>query len=66
MKEQQREKSFFGVILVLKVIQLICYKSLSNSTWIDSILTKTPQSFQKTYVQETGMSDFHLMQWQLV
>ena len=41
--------------------QLKCYKSPSNLTCIDLILTNAPQKFQSTYVLETGLSDFHLM-----
>ena len=41
--------------------QLTCFKSPSNSTCIDLILTNAPQKFQSTCVLETGLSDFHLM-----
>ena len=41
--------------------QPTCYKSPSNPTCIDLILTNAPQKFQSTCVLETGLSDFHLM-----
>ena len=41
--------------------QPTCYKSPTNPTCINLILTKRPQSLQSTCVLETGLSDFHLM-----
>ena len=38
-----------------------CYKSPTDPTCIDLILTNTPQNFQSTCLLETGLSDFHLM-----
>ena len=37
------------------------YKSPTNPTCIDLILTNRPQSFQSNCVLDTGLSDFHLM-----
>jgi exonuclease III len=36
-----------------------CYKSRSNPTCIDLILTNRPRSFEQSCVIETGLSDFH-------
>ena len=41
--------------------QHTCYKSPSNPTCIDLILTNVPRSFQSTCVIETGLSDFHII-----
>ena len=38
-----------------------CFKSLSNPSSIDLILTNNPRSFMNTQVIETGLSDHHLM-----
>ena len=36
-----------------------CYKNPLNSSCIDLFLTNNVNSFQKTFVSETGFSDFH-------
>ena len=60
--EQQQIKDFCDNYSLKSLIrQPTCYKSLSNPTCIDLILTNAPQRFQITYVLETGLSDFHLM-----
>ena len=41
--------------------QPLCYKSPSNPTCVDLILTNAPQKFQSFCLVETGLSDFHLM-----
>ena len=41
--------------------QATCYKSPTNPTSIDLILTNRPRRFQSTCVLETGLYDFHLM-----
>ena len=41
--------------------QPTCYKNPSHPVRIDLILTNVPRSFQSTFVVETGVSDFHLM-----
>ena len=38
-----------------------CFKSLTNRTCIDLILTNRKRSFQNTCIVETGLSDFHKM-----
>ena len=39
--------------------QQTCYKSPTNPTGVDLILTCRPQSFQCTCALETGLSEFH-------
>ena len=39
--------------------QQTCYKSPTNPKGVDLILTCRPQSFQRTCVLETGLSEFH-------
>ena len=36
-----------------------CYENPLNSSCIDLFLTNNVNSFQKTFVSETGLSDFH-------
>ena len=36
-----------------------CYKNPLNPSCIDLFLTNNVNSFQKTFVSETGLSDFH-------
>ena len=36
-----------------------CYKNPLNSSCIDLFLTNNVNSFQKTFLSETGLSDFH-------
>ena len=36
-----------------------CYKSPLNPSCVDLFLTNNVNSFQKTFVSETGLSDFH-------
>ena len=58
--EEQQIKAFcdnYGLKSLKR--QRTCYKSPSNSTCIDLILTNASQKFQSTCVLETGMSDFH-------
>ena len=38
-----------------------CYKNPNKPSCIDLILTNKPQSFQHSYLIETGLSDFHKM-----
>ena len=60
--EEQQIKAFcnnYGLKSLIR--QPTCYKSPSNPTCIDLILTNAPQKFQSTCVLETGLSDFHLM-----
>ena len=38
-----------------------CYRNPENSSFIDLILTNNPNSFQNSWVIETGLSDFHKM-----
>ena len=61
MKEQQIEAFCDNYGLKGLIRQPTWYKSLSNPTYIDLILTKAPQKFQSTCVMETGLSDFQLM-----
>ena len=60
--EEQQIKDFcdnYGLKSLIR--QPTCYKSPSNPTCIDLILTNAPQKFQNTCVLETGLSDFDLM-----
>ena len=55
-------KSFcenYGLKNLIK--QSTCYKSPSNPTCIDVLLTNVPRSFPGTCVIETGLSDFHMI-----
>ena len=61
MKEQQIKVFCDNCGLKSLIRQPTCYKSPSNLTCIDLILTNAPQKFQSTFVLETGLSDFHLM-----
>ena len=38
-----------------------CYKSKTNPSCIDLILTNKPTCFQNSCVFQTGLSDFHLL-----
>ena len=60
--EKQQIKAFcnnYGLKSLIR--QPTCYKSTSNPTCIDLILTNSPQKFQITCVLETELTDFHLM-----
>ena len=61
MEEQQIKALCDNYGLKVLIRQPTCYKSPSNPTCIDLILTNAPQTFQSTCVLETGLSDFHLM-----
>ena len=61
MKEQQIKVFCDNYGLKSLIRQPTCYKSPSNPTCIDLILTNAPQKFQCTCVLKTGLSDFHLM-----
>ena len=61
VKEQQIKAFCDNCGLKSLIRQPTCYKSPSNLTGIDLILTNAPQKFQSTFVLETGLSDFHLM-----
>ena len=37
------------------------YKNPLNPSYIDLLLTNNVNSFQKTFVSETGLSDFHIL-----
>ena len=43
------------------VTELICYKSLSNPSSIDLVITNSFLSFQNTKAISTGLPDFHKM-----
>ena len=36
-----------------------CYKNPNNPGWIDLMLTNKARRFQRFFVIETGLSDFH-------
>ena len=38
-----------------------CYKNPNNPSFIDLFLTNRARSFHKTWVFETGLSDFHTL-----
>ena len=61
MKEQQINAFCDNYDLKNLIRQPTCYKSPSNPTCIDLILTNAPLKFQSSCVLETGLSDFHLM-----
>ena len=61
MGEQQIKAFCANYGLKSLIRQPTCYKSPSNPTCIDLILTNAPQKFQSTCVLETGLSDFHLI-----
>ena len=61
MKEQQIKVFCDNYGLKSLIRQPTCYKSPSNPTCIDLILTNAPQKFQSICVLKTGLSDFHLM-----
>ena len=43
-----------------------CFKNPENPPCIDLILTNKPPSFKNAYVIETGLSDFHKMDYHFV
>ena len=43
------------------VKETTCYKSLSNPSFIDLVITNSSSSFQNTNAISTGLSDFHKM-----
>ena len=43
------------------VKEATCYKSLSNASCIDLVITNSASSFQNTKEISTGLSDFHKM-----
>ena len=45
--------------------QPTCYKNPTRPTCIDRTLTNLPCSLQSTCGGQTGLSDFHLMNWEL-
>ena len=52
--------SFCELYEVKSIInQSTCYKNPTNPSCIDLFLTNSPNSFQKSTVVETGLSDFH-------
>ena len=61
MEEQQIKDFCDSYSLKSLIRQTAWYKSPSNPTCIDLILTNAPQTFRSTHVLETGRSDFHLM-----
>ena len=61
MEEQQSKDFCDNYSLKSLIRQSTCYKSSSNPTCIDVILTNSLQKFQSACVLETGLSDFHLM-----
>ena len=61
MEEQQIKDFCDNYSLKSLIRQPTCYKSSSNPTCIDVILTNSLQKFQSACVLETGLSDFHLM-----
>ena len=61
MEEQQIKDFCDNYILKSLIRQPTCYKSPSNPTCIYLILSNARQKFQRTWVLDTGLSDFHLM-----
>ena len=48
------------------VIEPTCYKNLLNTSCIDLFFTNNAKSFQKTFVSETGLSDFRKLMGTMV
>ena len=61
MEEQQINNFCDNCCLKSLVRQPTLYKSPSNATCIDLIVTNVPQKFQSTCVLETGLANFQLM-----
>ena len=58
--EDSPRKTFCEIYKLRNLIkEPTCFKSPKNPACIDLILTNKPLSFKKTYVIETGLSDFH-------
>ena len=57
---QSSFSSFSEIFEVKSIInQSICYKNPTNPLCLDLFLTNSPNSFQKSTVVETGLSDIH-------
>ena len=60
---EDSETSFSSFCELSKVKSVInqstCYRNPTNSSCIDLFLTNSPNSFQKSAVVKTGLSDFH-------
>ena len=61
MEEQKIEAFCDDYCLKCLIRQPTCYKSPSNPTCANLILTNAPQKFQSTCVLETELLDFYLM-----
>ena len=61
MEEQHIQDFCDNYALKSLIRQPTCYKSQSNPTCIDLILTNAPRKFQSTCLLETGLSDLYLM-----
>ena len=51
--------SFCEIYELSLISEPTCYKNPLNPSCIDLFLTNNINSFQKTFVSETGLSDFH-------
>ena len=51
--------SFCEIYELSLISEPTCYKNPLNPSCIDLFLTNNVNSFQKTFVSETGLSDFH-------